>query len=242
ERPVLDDQMRIVCWAHAVPGLYSPNGTMQYAGGSYQWMKNTICLSEAAEAKRRMDDVSVYDLINEEIASSEPGADGLIFLPHLMGERAPRWNANAKGVFYGITPTTTRAQLLRSVMEGIILNLKLCYDILMRDRKTMDAEPMMLVGGAARSSEWQRCVANCFGTDVHVPALLEESTSMGAAVIAGVGSGIFKDFSAAEQFIQTAAIRQPEVQYAQAYRTLQRDTECLYQALLPVYNRQDQRR
>ena len=205
-------------------------------------MKNTICLSEAAEAKRRMDDVSVYDLINEEIASSEPGADGLIFLPHLMGERAPRWNANAKGVFYGITPTTTRAQLLRSVMEGIILNLKLCYDILMRDRKTMDAEPMMLVGGAARSSEWQRCVANCFGTDVHVPALLEESTSMGAAVIAGVGSGIFKDFSAAEQFIQTAAIRQPEVQYAQAYRTLQRDTECLYQALLPVYNRQDQRR
>ena len=109
--------MRTITWAHIVPGLYSPNGTMQSAGGSYSWIKNNICLAEIEQAKSQGADV--YDIINAKIEKSPPGANGIIFLPYLLGERAPRWNPDAKGAFIGIKMENNRSDLLRAVLEGI---------------------------------------------------------------------------------------------------------------------------
>lgn len=232
ETPVLDEQQRIVCWAHAVPGMYSPNGTMQYAGGSYKWMKETICLDEqrlANESGR-----SPYDIINSKIASCSPGAGGAVFLPHLLGERAPRWNPHAKGVFFGLTAATTREQMLRSVMEGIIMNLGICFDIL---RRQTPIKELLLIGGAARSEEWQKGIADIFDVDVLIPRYLEEANSMGAAVIAGVGSGLYKDFSAIDQFIeiQKRVVSRPENQLI--YRSAREQFNALYDALCPLFDR-----
>ena len=229
EKPVLDEQRRIVCWAHAVPGMYSPNGTMQYAGGSYKWMKETLCHEEIRMAQEK--DCSPYEIMNERIASCEPGAGGVVFLPYLLGERAPRWNPEAKGVFYGITATTTREQILRSVMEGIIMNLGICFDILGRDEKI---EELLLIGGAARSSQWQRGIADIFGCNVLVPKYLEEAGSMGAAVIAGVGSGIYRDFSAIDKFIEVQSKVEPDLKNREIYTPLRETFEEVYQALKPV--------
>ena len=229
EKPVLDEQRRIVCWAHAVPGMYSPNGTMQYAGGSYKWMKETLCHEEIRMAQEK--GCSSYEIMNERIASCEPGAGGVVFLPYLLGERAPRWNPDAKGVFYGITATTTREQILRSVMEGIIMNLGICFDILGRDEKI---EEILLIGGAARSSQWQRGIADIFGCNVLVPKYLEEAGSMGAAVIAGVGSGIYKDFSAIDKFIEVQSKVEPDLKNKEIYTPLRETFEEVYQALKPV--------
>lgn len=231
ETPVLDEKRRIVCWAHAVPGMYSPNGTMQYAGGSYKWMKETICHEEIALAESA--GVSPYEIINDRIASCKSGADGLLFLPHLMGERAPRWNPNAKGVFFGLTATTSREQILRSVMEGIVLNLGMCLDIL---RQQTPVNELLLIGGAARSSQWQRGIADIFDVPVLVPKYLEEANSMGAAVIAGVGSGIYKDFSAIEKFISVKQRVEPEAAAVELYRKLREKTEAVYRALEPVFD------
>lgn len=231
DKPVLDEARRIVCWAHAVPGMYSPNGTMQYAGGSYKWMKETICHEEIALAEAA--GKSPYDIINDGIASCAPGADGLLFLPHLMGERAPRWNPQAKGVFFGLTATTTREQILRSVMEGIVTNLGMCLDIL---RQQTPVEELLLIGGAARSSQWQRGIADIFDVPVLVPKYLEEANSMGAAVIAGVGSGIYKDFSAIERFISVVQRVEPEEQAVQMYRDIRKKVDAVYGALESVFD------
>ncbi len=234
EKPVLDEQRRIVCWAHAVPGLYSPNGTMQYAGGSYAWMKKELCLAEELMAREKGTDA--YSLINQEIASCGKGAGGVLFLPYLMGERAPRWDPDATGAFFGLRAVTTRAQMLRSVLEGIIMNMGIIFDILQRDQKIPE---LILIGGAARSDQWQTTIADIFGTRVKIPELLEESNSMGAAVIAGVGAGIFRDFSVTDRFIRIAQEREPDPAAEAVYGPARRKFDALYEALAPVWREEN---
>ncbi len=234
EKPVFDREKRIVCWAHAVPGLYSPNGTMQYAGGSYSWLKNTICVDETRRAGEA--GASPYELMNQEIGESKRGAGGVLFLPYLMGERAPRWNEDAKGVFYGITAKTTRQDILRSVMEGIIMNLAECFSIL---RESSDIEELTLIGGVAKSALWQGSIADIFGVRVNVPGYTEEANSIGAAVIAGVGSGILEDFSAVDRFL----ISREKVQYDEEahrfYQKRMKEFGDVYRVLLPVYREKE---
>lgn len=230
EKPVLDRQRRIVCWAHAVPGLYSPNGTMQYAGGSYQWMNKVLCREEKIQAEQ--EGKSVYDLINQEIESSQKGAAGTIFLPYLMGERAPRWNPDATGVFFGLRESTTKEQMLRSVLEGIVMNLGICFDIL---RHEVPISEILLIGGAARSRAWQTAIADIFETSVMIPQHLEEASSMGAAVIAGVGCGIYQDFTAIDRFIGQTERMDPDPEAREIYAPVRKKYEELYQALKPLF-------
>lgn len=232
EKPVLDEKRRIVCWAHAVPGMYSPNGTMQYAGGSYSWLKNTICLDEIRRGEEQ--GCSPYELMNEEIRESEPGARGLLFLPHLLGERAPRWNADAKGVFFGLTATTERKDILRSVMEGILMNLANCFEIL---KENTPIEELLLIGGSARSDVWQQAVSDIYGVTVKVPRYIEEANSMGAAVIAGVGSRIFEDFSAIEKFIEVRSCVEVCQERHAVYEEIRKDYNALYDTLLPMFGK-----
>ena len=230
EKPILDRQKRIVCWAHAVPGLYSPNATMQYAGGSYAWANKTLCGEERLLAKQ--EGKSSYEWMNAEIESCEKGAGGVIFLPYLMGERAPRWNADAKGVFFGLTENTGKEQLLRSVLEGIVMNLGCCLDILAEQNHIED---MLLIGGAARNSCWQRTIADIFQKKIQIPVCLEEAGSMGAAVIAGVGSGVYGSFDAIENFIEIQKSILPEEGSNKIYVPMKQKFEALYQALCPLF-------
>lgn len=230
EKPVLDSEKRIVCWAHAIPGMYSPNGTMQYAGGSYAWANRVLCKEEKLLAE--LDGRSSYELMNREIESCAKGAGGVVFLPYLMGERAPRWNPNAKGVFFGMTGSTTKEQILRSVLEGIVMNLGICLDIL---QESTPIDRMLLIGGAARNSAWQTTIADIFDREIRVPYCLEEANSMGAAVIAGVGSGIYKDFSAIEKFIRIRKTILPSEDNKEIYCPAKEKFEALYQALKPLF-------
>ena len=88
--------MRTVTWAHVIPGMYAPNGTMQYAGGAYNWLKNTVCSMESYKAKE--EGTSPYIYMNEQIEKSTVGANGLIFLPYLLGERAPAGTRTRKAL------------------------------------------------------------------------------------------------------------------------------------------------
>ncbi len=232
DQPVFDEQMRTVTWAHIVPGMYAPNGTMQYAGGSYSWLKNTVCRMECYDA--RLDGTSPYDHMNREIAKSAPGAGGVIFLPYLLGERAPRWNPDARGTFFGIRAETSREDLLRSVMEGITMNLDIILKIL---QKTAPIDEILVLGGGARGAVWQQILADIFGTRVLVPSVLEEAGSMGAAVTAGVGAGLYKDFSAIDRFLDINCVREPNAANAECYRKNKEIFDELYYALLPVFKK-----
>jgi len=127
-RPIYDATQRTFTWCHPVPGLYQPCGTMQTAGSSYSWLKEQVCRVEAERAKREGRDP--YELINEEVEKSPPGARGLYFLPYLLGERSPRWNPSARGAWIGLKLENRREDLLRAVLEGVSLNLEIILSVM----------------------------------------------------------------------------------------------------------------
>ena len=166
------------------------------------------------EGGGRRDRRSPYELINAQIATSPPGANGLVFLPYLLGERTPRWNPQAKGALIGLTLAHTRADVLRAVMEGITLNLSIILDIF----RTRAAIPRItVIGGGAKGDVWRRIMADVYQAEVLKPNYLEEATSMGAAIIAGVGCGVFKDFDVASRFISITDRVSPDPATAPVY-------------------------
>ena len=107
--------------------LLTPTGTMQAFGASIAWMRENLCQEEVALAKET--GISKYDYINANAAKSPVGANGLLFLPYLHGERSPHWNAEAKGVFVGLTMKHTVNDMKRAVMEGCVFNMGLIHNI-----------------------------------------------------------------------------------------------------------------
>lgn len=228
--PIYDDEMRTVTWAHAVPGLFALNGTMQYAGGSFSWLKNTICTMESYLAEKNGS--SPYDYINEQIEKSPVGANGLIFLPYLLGERAPLWDPHAKGAFVGLKPETTRGDILRSVLEGVTMNLAIILEIM---RAKVQIDEIMALGGGAKGAIWRQIMADIYNAKITVPNTLEETGSMGAAVIGGVGVGLFNDFNAIERFIEIKAEHLPNAEAAATYSRTKEYFIKSYFALKPVF-------
>jgi xylulokinase len=136
--PLDDPGMCAVTWPHLVPGKYMPCGAMQCGGGSFRWA--TEILSPDLMAAFPDDIQAVFGRENELIGAVEPGSKGLIWLPHLLGERSPRWNPKARGAFIGLTYAHTRAEMLRTVMEGVALNLEIILSS-MRQRRLQNKQP-----------------------------------------------------------------------------------------------------
>jgi xylulokinase len=232
EKPIFDDAMRTFVWAHAVPGFVHPCGTMQTAGSSYAWLKNEICTLEKAFGSEMS--ISPYELINSEIEKSPPGANGIIFLPYLLGERTPRWNPDAKGAFIGLTLEHTRADMLRAVMEGVTLNLSIILDIF---RRQIPIREITVIGGGAKGDVWRRIMADVYQAEILRPNYLEEATSMGAAIIGGVGCGAFKSFDVAHRFIEEVDRTKPDLQRAGMYEEAKKLLNESYDALAPLFPR-----
>ncbi len=126
QQPIFDPALRTFTFAHLPAGLFTPTGTMQSAGGAYQWARETFAAPEKEAAAAL--GVSPYELMNLQVEKSPPGANGLLFLPYLMGERSPRWNPEARGAYISITVQHTRADLLRATLEGVAFNLRVILD------------------------------------------------------------------------------------------------------------------
>ncbi len=210
--PIVDPQMRTMNWAHVVPSYLHPSGSVQTAGAAYHWLKEQICTAESRDANH--DGKSVYEIMNAMVESSPPGANGVIFLPYLLGERSPRWNPDARGAFIGLSLTTQRADLVRSVMEGITYNLGIIVDIF-RNHVPMDT--MTIIGGGAKSRTWLQMMADIYDVTVQRPNYLEEATSMGAAIVGGVGVGLFPNFDVIDRFIRVVETVTPDRENQAAY-------------------------
>jgi xylulokinase len=229
-KPIYDDKMRTFNWAHVVPGYVLPCGTMQAAGVSYNWLKNVICTSEVSEAEKL--GVSPYQLMDEEVNKSPAGAKGLLFLPYLLGERSPRWNPKARGAFIGLKAEHKREDLLRSVLEGITLNLNIILDVF---KQHADIKEIVAIGGGAKGKVWRQIMADIYGVKILKPNYLEEATSMGAAVTGGVGAGIFKSFDVIDRFIRIESEQVPVNSNRLTYKIMMPIFEKSYYSLLGVY-------
>lgn len=231
EKPIVDEQMRTMNWAHCVPGYLHPSGTMQTAGSSHNWLKETLCHPEVYASKDK--NVSPFEVIDESIRKSPTGANGVIFLPYMLGERTPWWNPNARGAFIGLNLATKREDMLRAVLEGITMNLGIIVNIF-RGHVPIDA--ITVIGGGAKSALWRQMMADIYGCKVQSLNFLEEATSMGAAVIGGVGAGLFKDFDVIDKFIKVEHTAMPNTQNQEQYRKMTAILEKSYRALVEVYD------
>lgn len=230
--PIYDPGRRIFNWAHMVPGMFSPCGTMQAAGGSYQWLRRQVCSSEAEEAGRSGEDV--YEVMNHRAAESVPGAHGLLFLPYLQGERSPHWNPKARGGFVGLQVTHTRADLIRATLEGISMNLKTILHSFLDAGARIDE--VTLIGGGAKGALWRQILADVYGRPTLRPRLLEEATSLGAAVAGGVGVGLYRDFSIVNKCIEIVDRHTPDPESAALYERLYPSFVKAYEVLVPVFD------
>lgn len=229
--PVFDPGLRTFTFAHLVPGMFTPTGTMQAAGASYQWLRDTVCLSEKQAAEDLH--VSAYELMNLEAEQSPAGANGLMFFPYLLGERSPRWNPDARGAYFGLSATHTRADLVRATLEGISLNLRVILNAFQEQGVTIEA--MRVIGGGANGRTWRQILADIYGVPVLRPALLSEATSLGAALAGGVGIGLYKDFSLAEELTPIVDAARPNPAHADIYRRAYHVFNKAYEAFEPVY-------
>ncbi len=230
EHPIYDEKMRTMTWIHAVPGYFSPMGVMQTAGSAYAWIKNEICKIETKEALEK--GLNPYEIINQEIEKSPPGANGILFLPYLLGERTPHWNPNARGAFVGIGLWHKRQDLLRAVMEGITYNLSTTLNIL---KNHTLIESITVIGGGAKARIWRQMMADIYGVKVLKPKYLEEATSIGAAVIGGVGVGELKSFNEVSKFIKIDDEHIPDLSKKEIYQKTYEVFLKTYDALKGVY-------
>lgn len=232
-RPIYDPGHRIFNWAHMVPGMFAPCGTMQAAGGSYQWLRRQVCWSESAEAEENGEDV--YELMNRRAAESIPGAHGLLFLPYLQGERSPHWNPKARGGFIGLQVTHTRADLIRATLEGISMNLRTILQSFLDANARIDE--VILIGGGAKGALWRQILADVFGRPTLRPRLLDEATSLGAAIAGGVGVGLFRDFSIVQQCTEIIDRHSPDPEAQKVYEEIYPIFLESYTRLIPVFDR-----
>lgn len=180
---------RVHTFNHAVPGQWYLMGVMQAAGLSLKWFRDQFGGDEREREKRGQGDA--YDLLLKQAAEIPPGAEGLIWLPYLQGERTPHGDANARGVLFGLSARHTRAHVIRAIVEGVSFGLRDSVEI-MRELK-IPMNEIRITGGGAKSPFWCQMLADIFGQEV-VTIAPQEGPAFGAALIAGVGSGVYKSF------------------------------------------------
>lgn len=226
-----DPNGRIHSFCAAVPGEYHVMGVTLAAGLSLRWFRDQFCAIEQAEADAR--GIDVYARMDEIAADIPIGADRLLFLPYLMGERTPHLDPLARGAFLGLSASHTRAHCLRAVMEGVIYSLRDCLSLFDSADVTPPAR-MMACGGGAVSPLWRQMLADVLGCTV-CTAASNDGGALGAALLAGVGAGVWDSVPAACDAVirprtEQAPIAQNRVDYEPYYQLY----HTVYAALRPV--------
>lgn len=183
---------RLILSYHVVPGKWLLQGGTTGGGGVMRWLEKEFADYEREEGRRT--GKSSLDLFNHLAQQVKPGSDGLVFLPYMAGERSPIWNPAAKGVFYGLDFGKTKGHFIRAAMEGVAMSLKHNLDV--AKEAGAEVEVLRAMGGSANSLLWTQIKADVTGKPIVVPSS-DTATTLGAALLAGVGVGMYKDFDEA---------------------------------------------
>ncbi len=227
DKYITDPKGRVQTFCASVAGQYCMFGCVLAAGGSFQWLRNTLGAPEVAAAKKRK--VDPYTLLTADAAKASVGCEGLYWLPYLTGERTPHNDPFARAGWIGITQRTTRNELIRSVVEGATFGMNDVLTIL-RDRG-LKARQVRLSGGGARSAFWRQMQADIYGTTC-ATINAEEGPAYGAAILAAVGAGEYKSVPAAcRAAIKVARTIKPDRKTVRLYAKHYEQYRRLYPAL-----------
>lgn len=183
---LIDPNGRVHTFCCAVPGAWHVMGVTQAAGLSLRWIRDNICTSEVSEAEKN--GVDPYIIMDKEAEESPIGANRLLYLPYLMGERTPHLDPNARGAFIGLSAIHQRSDMIRAVLEGVCYSLRDCLEVL--GEMNISVDDMRVCGGGGKSPLWRKMLADVFG----VPCQRiesDEGPALGVAILAMVGTGLY---------------------------------------------------
>lgn len=204
---------KTLTYSHVIPGLWYTAVATNTAASCMRWFRDTFCSEELALANRM--GMSCYQLLEEEAKKVPAGAEGLIFHPYLMGERAPYWDANLRASFIGATMAHSKGHFIRAVMEGVAFSLKDCFNL--ANGMGLNITELILIGGGSKSGLWSQIVCDVLGKKLVRPKVTD--ASFGTALIAGVGIGLFPDLiSAVKQCVRNDIELHPNMEYHAFYK------------------------
>jgi xylulokinase len=181
DRPAMDPGGRLHTFCHAIPNRWHVMGVTQAAGLSLRWFRDCFGVSAQTTA-------DPYDVLTAEAESVPAGSDGVLWAPYLMGERTPHLDPHARAALIGLAANHGRSHIIRAILEGVAFSLKDSFSIF--EEMNVPVAQIRLGGGGARSSLWRQIQADVYGHPVEILEA-EEGAAYGAALLAGVGAGVW---------------------------------------------------
>jgi len=227
EKPNFDPNQRVLCSCHAIPGTWVQEASIFTTGAFLRWFRDELGNEECKIAAKQ--NLDPYEIMISEAKQSPIGANGLILIPHLVGAGAPHWNPFAKGILFGLSLGHERKDLLRSILEGVGYEVKKIIEVFQELGSTI-AE-LRVTGGGSRSNIWNQIMADI----LNIPCgrgELEESTAVGAAILASYGVGDYKDIvDAAENIAIMSKKWTPHPESTEKYQKLYQTAKKLYSTI-----------
>ncbi|MFJ7371303.1 gluconokinase [Lysinibacillus sp. NPDC098008] len=215
DKPKTDVKGRIFCYAltenHWVIG-----GPVNNGGMIFRWIRDEFASSEIETAKRL--GIDPYEVLTKIAERVRPGADGLLFHPYLSGERAPLWNPDVRGSFFGLTMSHKKEHMIRAALEGVIYNLYTVYLALLECMES-PVTRIQATGGFSRSEIWRQMMADIFESDVVVPESYE-SSCLGACILGLYATGKIDSFDIVADMIGDTYKHTPKEEAVKEYRQL----------------------
>lgn len=214
---------KLILGAHVVPGLWLLQGGTVGGGGTLKWFQQ--------ELGKEMS----FAELTKEAESVAAGSEGVVFLPYMAGERSPIWDPDAKGVFYGLSFDKTRGHLVRAVLEGVAYSLE--HNLRTAAETGVEVGVLNAMGGSANSRLWTQIKADVTGKKIQVPAS-DTATTLGAALLAGVGCGVYADYEeAVKRTIKITRMQEPDMKNHERYQRLMEVYLNIYEALKYVWKK-----
>ena len=219
-RPVLDKQLKPYVFAHVIPAMFTSAVSIFSAGTTFTWVKDNLCSDLIEEAEKT--GMDVYTLMNREAEKAPVGSNNLIFNPSLAGGNSQDPSVHLRGAYIGLDLKHGKPELIRAAMEGIAMNLRLRLDLLRKYTHLEDE--ILFVGGGAKSRFYLGIFADAFNTRILKTNIDQEAGALGAAALAAVGAGLWKDFSRIDDIHKTVELVEPDP-----------NNNRIYEKLLPVF-------
>ncbi len=216
DKPIVDTKTHSYVFAHCLPSQYVSANAIFSAGNSFRWVKNELCKDLIDISEKSGEDV--YYLMDKEAQKSVLGANKLIFNPSLAGGSGLDKSDKIRGAFVGIDLSHKRSDIIRATLEGICLNLRVAMDALEESAKLSD--DMLIVGGGGKSDFWRGLFADIYNKNIIESNIGEDAGSLGAAAVAAVGSGLWKDFDILNDIHRTISVKKPLDSRVKSYEKL----------------------
>jgi sugar (pentulose or hexulose) kinase len=223
DAPVIDEKKRFLCKIGAIPGSYNLEAGMLTTGTVYRWFLEQFYGGQSHAAE--------LETANQEVLSSPPGANGVLMLPYFEGSGAPYWNPKDTGLFYGLKLSTTRADMARAVLEGIVLGM--AENVSLFKEKLGKVSQICISGGMTQFAAYNQLQADVYGSEVALYPN-RESTSLGAWISAAVACGLYDSYDAAFRKVQpegSEKIFSPDEEMHHFYHGLNQQRQRLYQTM-----------